>query len=289
MAAAVQKKIFSKNRAVKITLRVLSYAILVLLSFMCLMPFYWLLRSSFMDLLQIFDNPPKLLPKPWVFTNFSDAMKVVPFGRYFGNTMLLVIVNVIGTVCTSVLCAYGFSRFKWKYRDTVFFILICSMMIPGAVLLIPTFLIWTNLRLVDTYVPLMLPSFFGGGIFNIFLVRQFMTGIPKELDESAKIDGAGKMKILIYILVPALRPVMTVILLFTFFNVWNDFFGPLIYLHNDRLFTLALGLRSFIGTMRGEWHMLMAASTLIIIPPLILFAIGQKHIIGGITFTGIKG
>lgn len=265
------------------------YICLSLISICCILPLLWLIRSSFMDMIQIFELPPKWIPDPWVFTNFGDALVVLPFALYFFNTMLLVVINIIGVVGTSVLCAYGFSRFRWKGRDKVFFLLLTTMMVPGCITLIPTFLIWSNLGAVNTYIPLTVPAFFGGGVFNIFLLRQFFMGIPKGLDEAAKIDGAGSFRILTSILVPSLKPIIIVISLFTFFGVWNDFFGPLIYLNNDKMFTLALGLRSFIGQMRGEWQMLMAASLMCIAPPLALFALGQRYILEGITFTGMKG
>ena len=264
-------------------------AILSLLTICCILPFIWLLRSSFMDFTQIFGYPPKWIPNPWVFTNFGDALKVQPFVRYFFNTSFLVIINVIGVVAASVLCAYGFSRFRWRGRDKVFFFLLTSMMVPGSITLIPTFLIWSNLSLVGTYVPLTLPAFFGGSFFNIFLMRQFMLGIPTVLDEAAKIDGANSLQVLVKVLLPSLKSIMIVISLFTFFNVWNDFYNPLIYLSSSKKYTLALGLRSFIGQMHGEWHMLMAASFLCMVPPLVIYMVCQKYILEGITFTGIKG
>jgi len=214
---------------------------------------------------------------------------MLPFATYFRNTMTIVFFTVTGTVITSSICAFGFARCRWPGRDIVFGILMTSMMLPFAVTMIPTFIFWRHLGFLNTFVPLVAPSWFGGGIFNIFLLRQFYSTIPRELDEAALVDGASYFRIYLQVILPLTRPALIVVGLFSFLHAWNDFLGPLIYLTNDRNFTLALGLRQFQGLFNAQWHFMMAASTVVLIPVIIVFLIGQKYFIEGITLTGMKG
>lgn len=162
------------------------------------------------------------------------------------------------------------------------------MMLPGSVTLIPQFLIWRNFHLVDTLWPLLLPSFFGGGAFNIFLLRQFFLGIPRDLDDAARIDGAGAMQIFFRIMIPLSKSAMVVVALFTFLNCWNDFFGPIIYLNSKEHFTIAIGLLQFRGEYETKWNLLMAASTLSVTPCIFVYLLGQKYLVEGITLTGLR-
>ena len=214
---------------------------------------------------------------------------MLPFTKYFTNTLIIVVLSVSGTVITSSLCAYSFSRINWKGRDKVFGILLTAMMIPFAVTLIPTFIGWQKLGFVNTYAPLVLPAWFGGGVFNVFLLRQFFKTIPKELDEAALMDGAGHFTIYSKIILPLSKPSLIVVGLFSFMGAWNDFLGPLVYLNDGDKFTLSLGLMQFQGMYSAQWQYMMAASSVVIIPTVVIFFMGQKYFIEGISMTGMKG
>lgn len=265
------------------------YIILLFISFVCLVPFYWMIRSSLMDMSQIFTMPPIWIPNPIKFSNYKEALTMLPFGRYFLNTLFVVVFTVLGTVITSSLCAYSFSRIEWKGRDTVFGILLTAMMIPFAVTLIPTFIGWQKLGVVNSYAPLIVPAWFGGGVFNVFLLRQFFRTIPKELDEAARIDGAGHFTIYSKIIMPLSKPSLIVVSLFSLMGSWNDFLGPLVYLNDGDKFTLSLGLMQFQGMYSAQWQYMMAAATVVLIPIVIIFFIGQKYFIEGISMSGMKG
>lgn len=269
--------------------RIITYLLLAAGSFLMLIPLIWLLRSSVMGLRQIFIFPPQWIPDPLQISNYPDAFNTVPFLRYFRNTMTILIPVVLGTTITASLSAYSFSRLRWPGRDTVFAVLLSTLMLPYTVTLIPTFLLWANLRMVNTYVPLILPAWFGGGIFYIFLLRQFFRSIPTELDEAALMDGANPLQILWHIIAPLSRPALITVAIFSGLGVWNDFLGPLIYLNSSDNYTLALGLSEFTGMYRSEWHLLMAASAMVVTPVLILFFVAQNYFVEGITLTGIKG
>ncbi len=203
---------------------------------------------------------------------------------------MIVLPNLVGTVVSSAIVAYGFSRFDFKGKRVWFLILLATMMLPSQVTMIPTYLIYRQIGWVNTVLPLVVPAFFGGGAFNIFLVRQFMSGIPKDFDEAARIDGAGPFKIFARVLVPMCRPVMTAVGIFTFMGTWNDFNGPLIYLYDSKKYTLSLGLAFFKGLYTSKWNLMMAATVLVMLPVLILFFIAQDYIIDGIAISsGTKG
>lgn len=242
-----------------------------------------------MDASKIFIVPPIWIPESFALDNFKKALATVPFDRYFLNTLFIAVLNVTGAVLSSALCAYSFSRLRWKGRDLIFGILMTGLMLPYAVTLIPTFLGWRTVIGPNSYLPLILPAWFGGGAFNIFLIRQFMNGIPRELDEAALVDGAGYFYIFSRVILPLSRSAIIVVALFQFLGVWNDFLGPLVYINKDSMFTLALGLQQFLGYYTAQWELLMAAATMIIIPPVILFVLGQRYFMQGIVLSGIKG
>lgn len=233
-------------------------------------------------------DPFILWPKEMLWENYIKAWQAADFPRYTLNTLLIVIGCLIGTLLTSSMAAYAFSRVEWKGKKVCFALVLSTMMLPGTVTLIPQFLIWRNFGLVDTLWPLILPSFFGGGAFNIFLLRQFFLGIPKDLDEAAKIDGASTIRIFFEIILPLSKSVMVVVALFTFLNCWNDFFGPIIYLNSKENFTIAVGLMQFKGAFTSKWNLLMAASTVAAAPCILVYLVAQKYLIEGITLTGLK-
>jgi len=266
-----------------------TYAALIAISFLFLLPLIWMLRSSLMGLSQIFEMPPVWLPSPVKWDNFARALTVLPFDRFFLNTFVIVVATVAGTALSSTIAAFGFSRIQWKGRNLVFMILLTSMMLPGAVTLIPTFIGWRALGFYDTYYPLVAPAFFGGGIFNVFLLRQFYMTIPRDFDEAAVVDGASYFQIYWRVILPLSRSAVIVVGLFTFLGAWNDFFGPLIYLRSEDKFTLALGLQMFQGTYTSQWDLLMAAASAVVLPCIAVFLLGQKYFLEGITLTGLKG
>lgn len=265
------------------------YIMLALITVLFIGPFLWLIRSSLMDLSQIFTMPPEWIPRPVHWDNFSRAMTVLPFGTYFTNTLIITAAVMLGTVLSSSVAAFGFSRVDWPGRNIVFAILMSAMMLPGAVTLIPSFLGWQALGFYDTFYPLIVPAYFGGGIFNIFLLRQFYLTIPRDFDEAAFVDGASYFRIYLSIIFPLSRSAIIVVALFCFLASWNDFMGPLIYLKSEDLFTLALGLQMFQGTYTAQWDLLMAASAVVVLPCVVVFLIGQKYFLEGITLTGLKG
>jgi multiple sugar transport system permease protein len=265
-----------------------SYLLCFAGSCIMLLPLAWLFRSSIMTPGQIFTFPPEWIPNPFAWQNYPEALTTIPFLLYFKNTLFILIPTVIGTVVTATLAAYGFARLRWRGRDLVFNILLTTLMLPYAITLIPTFLLWARLGLINTTWPLVLPRWFGGGIFYIFLLRQFFRTIPRELDEAALLDGANRLQVLWHIIVPVSRPALITVAIFAALSTWNDFLGPLMYLNDSNKFTLALGLAEFTGLYNSQWHLLMAASAVVILPVMVLFFFAQKYFIEGITLTGTK-
>lgn len=279
----VQSAWLPKNRW-----KFIAYPLLLLGAAASLLPLYWMIRSSFMSMGQIFQLPPIWIPKPFHWENYQKAMEVAPFGRFYLNTMFIVVMVVAGTVLSSSISAYAFSRLRWGGRDKFFAMLIASMMLPFAVTMIPLFVGWSRLGFTNTYVPLIVPAWFGGGAYNIFLLRQFYMTIPHELDESAYMDGASYGVIYLKILLPLTKSALIVVGMFSFMGSWNDFLGPLLYLNSTEKYTVSMGLRMFQGMYNAEWHLMMAASTIAILPVMAVFFLGQRYIIEGITLTGIK-
>ena len=265
------------------------YLMLILGTIVMLLPFYWLVRSSLLTRTQIFIMPPIWIPNPPIFANYLKAMTSFPFGRYFMNSAIIVILTISGTIITGTLGAFAFARLRWPGRDILFGMTIATLMLPYAAVMIPTFILWKTLGAVNTYAPLTIPWWFGGGPFNLFLLRQFFKRIPQELDEAAYIDGASVFNIYSKIILPLSKPVLIVVGLFQFIFVWNDFLGPVIYLMDADLYTVALGLTQFLGIYGGYWHLLMAASTIATFPAIVIFFIGQRYFIKGIALAGIKG
>lgn len=221
--------------------------------------------------------------------NFAAAVRAIPFGRYTLNTLILCLLTVIGTTLSNSLIAYGFARIEWPGREFYFALTLATMMVPFPVTMISLYALFKQLHWIGTWLPLWVPTFFGGA-FNIFLLRQFYLSIPKDLTEAARIDGCSEFQIYWRIILPLSKPALAVVALFQFMGTWNDFMGPLLYLNDQNKFTLSLGLQFFQSQSGGtEWHLLMAASTLMLLPILVLFFFTQKQFIQGIVTTGIKG
>jgi multiple sugar transport system permease protein len=253
------------------------------------LPFLWMVSTSLKVESQIWLFPPQWIPNPVRWQNYIEALTILPFGRYALNTMLITVLTTVGVVLSASLCAYGFARMQFPGRDLVFMIVLSAIMIPYAVLLIPQYIMFRSFGWLDTYLPLWVPPWFGGGVFNIFLLRQFFRTIPTELSDAARIDGSSELGIYWRVIMPLAGPALATVGIFTVLNTWNDFLAPLVYISSPDKFTLALGLAQFRGLMSTQWHYLMAASTTVIVPTLILFVLAQRYFIQGIALTGLKG
>ena len=266
-----------------------SFAGLILLTVAVLFPVWWIFRSSLMNNAELFAWPPSLYPKRWLFSNYIEALKHFPFLRYFANTMIIITPSVLAGTATATLCGYAFARLRFPGKKIIFSLCVGSMLLPNMVTLIPLYFMWTGgFRIVDSYLPLILPFLCGGGAFNIFLIRQFIRTVPRELDEAAIIDGAGYWTILTRIIVPAIKPAMIVVALLLFILLWNDLLQQMIYIHSTEKFTIAIGLIQFKGSLYTDWAMLMCATCMSFIPGLVFYLIGQKYFVEGIVLTGMK-
>jgi len=251
-------------------------------------PFYWLVTTSFKTNANISRWPPQIIPDPWTAQHYIEGVTALPFGLYLVNTLVICVFATLGTVLSCSLCAYGFSKLRWKGRTLLFWIMLSTMMLPYQVVMVPLFHVFSKLGWVDTYLPLIVPAFFGNAFF-IFLLRQFFMTIPLSLNEAAKIDGCGEFQIYSQIMLPLAKPAIATVGIFTFMGAWNDFLGPLIYLFDESKYTLALGLQMFLGQYGNYFGRLMAVSTLLILPIIMLFFATQKSFVEGITMTGVKG
>jgi multiple sugar transport system permease protein len=268
--------------------RAITYVCLIGVSISFLIPFVWLVLSALKQSDEIFVFPPVWIPKHFEWHNFVDAMTEVPFGQYAINTLIIAVLNVVGNVISCSLVAYGFARFRFPGRRILFMILLATLMIPSQVLLVPQFILFQKLGWVNTFLPLWVPSLFGTPFF-VFLLRQFFMTIPVELEEAARIDGAGPFRIFFTIVLPLIKPALTAVAVFSFQGAWNDFLGALMYLNDPSKFTLQLGLAQFQGTFHTQWNLIMAASVVVMLPMLIIFFLAQRYFVEGITLTGSKG
>jgi multiple sugar transport system permease protein len=266
------------------------HALLIGVSIAFLIPFYWMLVSSLKENSQIFSRPIQWLPIPPRWDNYPKAMNYpnFPFLRFLGNSLFYSASVTIGTVFSCAAVGYGFARMRFPGRDLLFYLTVSTMMIPGIVTFIPTFVLFKSLGMLGTYTPLILPTFLGNAFF-IFMVRQFYLGLPWELSDAARVDGAGEFRIFWQIMLPLVRSALMVVAVFTFLYTWHDFFGPLIYLSERSQYPLSLGLYTFRAQRTTEWALMMAASTLTTLPLMVIFFFTQRYFLDGITLTGIKG
>ena len=269
--------------------KVVLYLFLIGFAILFIFPFLWMVSTSLKELKEALSINLNLIPTKIHWDNYLKATREIPFWNYLLNTIFLCTMNVIGTTLSCSFVAYGFSRIEWKGRDKFFAITLATMMIPFPVLMVPLYKIFLSLDWIGTYKPLWVPAFLGSA-YNIFLLRQFFLRLPKELTEAAMIDGCSHIRIFFQIILPLSIPSLLVVALFNFMYVWNDFMGPLIYLTEQKDFTLALGLQSFQSKLGGvEINYLMAAATLMVMPIVILYFFTQKTFIEGISMSGIKG
>lgn len=272
-----------------------SYAALLVLGLFFLMPFLWALSASFKTNQQIYVFPPDLIPRPPHPSNYLVVVQVLPFAAFAVNSFIISIACVAGQVLSGSMVAYSFARLRWPGRDAWFWVLLGTMMLPPQVTMVPLFVGWTQLQaatgieFIDTFKPLIIPSYLGGAPMLIFLMREFFRTIPRELEDSARIDGCGSWSAYWRVILPLSRPVLATVAVLSFIAHWHDFLGPLIYLNSVDKYTLQIGLRMFQDINGTRMNLLMAASMIVLLPMLILFTIAQRYVVRGITLTGLKG
>lgn len=272
-----------------------SYVALVGLGALFLAPFLWALAASFKTNAAIYEYPPNFLPHPFHPENYRTALTVLPFGQFVWNTVVATLSCVLGQLLTGSLVAYSFARLRWPGRDAWFVVLLGTMMLPPQVTMIPTFVGWTQLRAVtgvdwvDTYRPLIIPSYLGGSGVFIFLMRQFFKTLPVELEDAARMDGCSTWLTYCKVVLPLSRPVLATVAVLSFIAHWHDFLGPLIYLNSVDKYTIQIGLRMFQDINGSRMNLLMAASMIVLLPVLTLFFAAQRYLVKGIVLSGIKG
>jgi len=278
----------SKERSKRIA-DFISMVIIVILAALVMLPIWWIFRSSLMTNSELYAFPPAFFPADWLFSNYAITLKYFDFWLYLKNSFIIITPSVIAGTATATICGYAFGRLRFPGKKFIFTLCVGSMFLPAMVTLIPLYIMWTRLLgLGNTYWPLILPYFCGGGAFNIFLIRQFAKTIPKELDESATIDGAGYFRIMFSIMIPLIRPAMIVVALLLFISMWNDLLQQLIYINKTEDFTIAIGLTMFRSALKVDWGKTMCATCMSFSPGVILYLIGQKYFVEGIAMTGMK-
>ena len=270
--------------------RLLWYIIMNLVSLVFCIPVLYLIFTGFKTPQETVAFPPTLIPKKWTLSAYEEGLSSGIFSKYLLNSIFVSGMVVIGTVSSAALVGFGFARLRSRMKNFLFMLVLATMMIPSSVTLIPVYSIYSKIGWIDTYLPLIVPAFTGGGAFSIFLIKQFFEAIPNELVESSKIDGAGWFTIFWKMFLPNSKPVLLVVIIFAFVNSWNDFFAPLIFLINPEKFTVAIGLNTFRNSYGAAMDIapLMAMATLSVLPILLLFVFAQKYFVQGITTTGLK-
>ena len=278
-----------RRQAANVFRQLAAYAILLPGACVVLLPLLWMISTSLKDPSQTYQWPPRWIPDPIQWDNYPLGWATRDFWLATYNTLQITILGLVGSLAASSLVAYGFARLRGPGRDFLFGLVLATMMLPGQVTMIPTFILFRYLGWVNTLKPLWVPSFFGGGAFNIFLLRQFFLTIPLELDDAARIDGCGTFGIYWRILLPLCKPALASVAVFHFMSSWNDFMGPLIYISSQKLWTLSLAIRSMQGQFYTELGPLMAVSFIVLIPCIAVFFFAQQYFIEGIVTTGTKG
>jgi len=268
--------------------KIIPRIILVIISCFAMMPFYWMLITSVKSVMELRSIPPTVFPSEFHFEHYQRAVEYIPFFKYTMNSMTYVVFTVIGAVFSNCLIGYGFSRIQWKGREALFMVVIATMFIPFPVVLVALFDIFAKLKMISTFYPLIIPSYFGSALY-IFLMRQYLFSIPKEISEASFIDGCSEFQIFSKVILPLMKPAIGVIAIFTALNAWNDFLGPLIYIQNQDLYPLSIGLQFFRSQREVEYSLLMAASTLVVLPVTVIFLCFQRFFVEGITIGAVKG
>jgi multiple sugar transport system permease protein len=269
--------------------RAIGLVVLIALSCLFVVPFFILVCDSLKTFMGFWEVPRVWIPEDPQWENFIYIFQALPLHRFLLNTVCITGIALVGQITSACLAAYSFARLRWPLRDFFFIVLLSTIMLPGQVVQIPMYLLFNWLGWLDTWLPLTVPFYFGGGVFNIFLMRQFFKTIPVDLEDAAKIDGSSAMRTFLTIFVPLSKPAVITITVLSFMAIWNDFMGPLLYLSDYRLFPIALGINMFKDVTMSQPHLIMAAALVSILPVLVLFFSAQKYFVEGIVLTGTKG
>jgi multiple sugar transport system permease protein len=267
--------------------RTVIYLILVGGAITMVVPFIWMISTALKTNLEVFTFPPSFIPEVPQWNNFVDIFEIVPYGRWFLNSIFITLVQTALYLFVASLAAFVFARLQFPGRDTIFMLYLATLMIPGEVTLIPKFILMKELHLIDTYPAVILPGVFNA--YGVFLLRQFFLTLPESLEEAAILDGASYFRIYRSIILPLSGPGLATLAVFAFMGAWNDFLWPLIVINTDIMKPLSVGLASFHGLYETNWPYLMAASTLALIPIVLVFVFAQKYLVEGIAMTGVKG
>ena len=272
----------------------ITYLLLALGAALVLVPFWWMVKTSLTAQTRLFEFPPQLFPDPVVWRNYIEAWNALPvsFTRFTANTIFITVLAMTAEIFTCSLVAYGFARFRFPGRNFLFILMLSTMMLPGVVTLVPTFILWRELKLIDTYDPMTLGAWFAWGPSYIFLLRQFFLTLPKEIEEAARIDGANTFQIFWHIMLPLVKPALLAIAVLSFIGNWNNFMGPLIYLNSGEKYPLIMALKFFEQSLSKEaplFHYMMAMTTMMSFPLLMLYFFMQRTLIEGITAGAVKG
>lgn len=252
------------------------------------LPFLWMILSALKDLSQVFVVPPKWIPEPFVWSNFKTSLTALPFGRAYFNSFYINVIVVFAQLITCSMAAYAFAKIRFPFREPLFILFLATMMVPGQVTIIPLYLMMKNFGWLDTHLSIIVPAALLNA-FGVFLLRQFFRGIPKEMEEAAIVDGANRFTIYTRIMLPLVKPALSALGIFTFLGMWNNFFYPLIFLNSPEQFTVPMMLNLYRGMYATDWTLMMAGASIALLPVLVVYMIGQRYIIEGVTLSGIKG
>jgi multiple sugar transport system permease protein len=262
--------------------------LLVLMCAIYILPYYWMIVTSLKGVVELRALPPTFFPREFHFENYIEALQYIPFFKFMRNSLILAAGCIVGATISNSLIGYGFSRIHWPFREPLFYVVIATMFIPFPVILVALFDIFAKMRMVNTFAPLIIPSFVGSALY-IFMIRQFLFTIPREISDAGFIDGANEFQIFMRLIVPLMQPVIAVVAIFTALASWNDFMGPLIYIQNEELYPLSIGLQFFRTQHEVQYSMLMAASALVALPVVVIFLCFQRFFVEGITIGALKG
>jgi multiple sugar transport system permease protein len=278
----------AQRRVRFITAKFIPRVLLVLMCLLFLLPYYWMIITSLKGVLELRALPPTVWPHSFHFENYVEALRYIPFFKFMRNSLILAASCIVGATVSNSFIAYGFSRIQWPFREPLFYVVIATMFIPFPVVLVALFDIFAKLRMVNTFAPLIIPSFVGSALY-IFMIRQFLFTIPKEISDAGFIDGANEFQIFSRLILPLMKPAVAVVAIFTALASWNDFMGPLIYIQNEELYPLSIGLQFFRTQHEVQYSMLMAASTLVALPVVVIFLCFQRFFVEGLTIGALKG
>ncbi|HEY3992219.1 MAG TPA: carbohydrate ABC transporter permease [Ktedonobacteraceae bacterium] len=285
--ASAATRRYQRGRALQRFSKILTYVLLILWAFVILMPFFWLIGASLKTIGQYFASPIQWIPNPFVWHNYVEVFTTYNFATYVGNSLFLAVYATVVNTIISALIAYGFARFRFPGRTPLFMLMLSTLMLPPQALTIPLYIVFRNLGWIDTFLPILVPQLFGSA-YSIFLYRQFFMGLPRELDEAARVDGCGHLGIWWHVILPQSRPVLIVVAIFTFLYSWQDAWNPLIYLNSDSTRTVPLGLLYFSNGYTTVYPQQMAATVVALIVPVILYVIGQRYIDSGVAIAEVK-